>query len=68
MITRERAEEIKRKAIELTLCGPWVDKLEEAMTPEEDSEIRAYWRVLPGSASYFDAFADFLSGTVGEGG
>lgn len=68
MITQERAAEIKRKAQELAQCGPWADQLAKAMTPAEDATIRAYWKALPGSASYMDAFFDFLNGTVGEVG
>jgi hypothetical protein len=68
MITQERAQEIKEKAIELTQYGPWADKLTQAMTPEEDVQVRQHWSALPGSASYMDAFLDFLHGTTGEVG
>ena len=65
-ITQERARQIKERAQQLSQGGPWADRLTEAMTPEEDAVINAYWRALPGSASYMDAFLDFLQGTVGE--
>jgi hypothetical protein len=66
MITRERAEEIKQKAIDMDRYGPWSDRLEKAMTSEEHQQVMQYWATLPGSASYFDAFLDFLQGTTHE--
>ena len=66
MITQERAREIMKKAQDLTKCGPWADHIVEAMTPEEDAEVRRHWNALPGSTSYMDAFFDFLQGTTGE--
>ena len=68
MITQERAQEIMKKAQELAEHGPWSDQLTKAMTPEEDAQVRQHWTALPGSASYMDAFYNFLNGTTGEQG
>lgn len=68
MITQERAREIMKKAQELAEYGPWSDQLSKAMTSEEDAQIKLHWSALPPSASYMDAFYNFLNGTTGEQG
>ena len=68
MISQERAEEIKRKAQDLTQGGPWADKLQQAMTAEEHELVMRHWNALPGDSSYMDAFLNFLQGTTGEMG
>jgi hypothetical protein len=66
MITQERAQEIKRVAQDLATGSPWVDQLDNSMTPVEKEEVKAYWQSLPESASFAEAFFDYLNGTVGE--
>ncbi len=68
MITQERAREIMKAAQEMTQYGPWSDNITKAMTPEEDAQVRQHWTALPSSASYMDAFFNFLNGTTGEQG
>jgi hypothetical protein len=66
MLTQDRAKEIVRQAQEKATCGPWVDYLNQVMSPEERQIVNTYWNSLPGSTCFYDALMDFVNGTVGE--
>ena len=64
MLTQERALEIRRACQDLAIGGePWEDQLARTMTIEEIQEVNAYWQSLPNSATFENAFEDYLQNT-----
>jgi hypothetical protein len=41
-----------------TSKGPWVDKLDDILTPEEKAEIIAHWKTLSGESCFVSAMFD----------
>lgn len=66
MITRQRAEEIVRKAQEITSIGPYSDNITKVMTPHEVQDVNTHWSALPSDTSWIDAFNDFRYNRLGE--
>lgn len=67
MITQERAQQIMEQAASAQ-GSSLSEQVQHTLTPEEDAQVRQHWSALPSSASYMDAFYNFLNGTTGEQG
>ena len=67
MISQARALKIKEHATKL-VGAEWEEKLAQSMTPQENEEVMRHWMALPSTATYADAFENFLAGTTGESG
>lgn len=62
-MTQERAKEIWSRAV--SLYPEWSEGVGKVMTPEEYEDIKAYWKTLPGSSCFMDAFFRVLNDHVG---